>query len=250
MFAAHRDKMEYDGYAGPYNAFRVAPEDTQLVLDHPDIFSTYYYYPAALPRVYYKFAVEAVDALRRLGPIVLRYMLRAFDQKLSSLVIAMRDWADATGRTELPDAEFVEEFISARFGRGHHLTSLTRYAFQLPNGTNNDVATAAFDPDQQYQLHANVRLLADMHDCEALIKRIKEEMSADLFVEAEFVDRVTYVVTDAAAYRIEPDLQALLSLFEQPRSCREVTDLLAEVSGVDQLSSSYFAPLINAGILI
>ncbi|HEX3251107.1 MAG TPA: radical SAM protein [Pyrinomonadaceae bacterium] len=250
MFAAHRDKMEYDGYAGPYNAFRVAPEDTQLVLDHPDIFSTYYYYPAALPRVQYKFAVEAVDALRRLDSIVLKYLLRAFDQKLSCLVFAMRDWAEANGRTELPDAEFVEEFISARFGPRHHLTSLTRYAFQLPNGTNSDVATAEFDPDQRYQLDANVRLLTDMHDCEALIERIKEEITADLLAESELVDRVTYVLTDAAAYRIEPDLQALLSLFEQPRSCREVTDLLAEVSGVDQLSSTYFAPLIDAGILI
>jgi hypothetical protein len=52
------------------------------------------------------------------------------------------------------------------------------------------------------------------------------------------------------AYRIEPDLQALLRLFEQPRSCREVTDFVAEVSGVDSLSSSYFAPFIDAGILM
>jgi hypothetical protein len=250
MFAAHRDKIEYDGYAGPYNAFRVAPEDTQLVLDHPDIFSTYYYYPAALPRLQYKFAVEAVDALRRLGPIVLRYVLRAFDQKLSRLVFAMRDWADANGRTALPEAEFVEEFISARFGPRHHLTSLTRYALWLPNGASTEVAMVAFDPDQRYQLGANIRVLADIHDCEALLERIKSETSADLFVEAELPDRVTYVVTDATAYRVDSDLQVLLSLFEEPRSCREVADLVAEVSGVDDLSSSYFAPFIHAGILI
>jgi radical SAM superfamily enzyme YgiQ (UPF0313 family) len=199
MFAEHREQMEYDGYAGPYNAFRVAPEDTQLVLDHKDIFSTYYYYPAALPRVQYKFAVEAVDALRHLGPFILRYLLRAFEQRLSLLVFAMRDWASQEGVTDLPNTEFVEEFISARFGPRHHLTSLTRYALHLPN--------SEFDPDQQYQLDANVRLL-------------------------------------------DPDLQALLSLFEQPRSCREVTDLVAEVSGVDGLSSSSFAPFIDAGILI
>ena len=204
MFTEHRDKMEYDGYAGPYNAFRVAPEDTQLVLDHKDIFSTYYYYPAALPRAQYKFAVEAVDALRHLGPFVLRYLLRAFEQRLSRLVFAMRDWASQTGRTELPNTGFIEEFVSAKFGPRHHLTSLTRYALHLTEGTNSGVA---FDPDRQYQLDANVRLL-------------------------------------------DPDLQALLSLFEQPRSCREVTDLVAEVSGVDGLSSSYFAPFIDAGILI
>jgi radical SAM superfamily enzyme YgiQ (UPF0313 family) len=249
MFAEHREKMEYDGYAGPYNAFRVAPEDTQLVLDHKDIFSTYYYYPAALPRAQYKFAVESVDVLRQLGPIILRYLLRAFDQRLSRLVFAMRDWAEANGRSDLPNARFVEEFISATFGPRHHLASLTRYAFHSPNCTSVNVAPP-FDPDQSYQLDSNVRLLTDMHDCEALIKRIREEINVDLLTEAELGDRVTYVVTGASVYRIDPDSQALLSLFEQPRSCREVTDLVAEVSGVDALSSSYFAPFIDAGILI
>jgi hypothetical protein len=252
MFAEHRDKMEYDGYAGPYNAFHVAPEDTQLVLDHPDIFSTYYYYPAALPRSQYKFAVEAVDALRHLGPIVLKYLLRAFEQKLSRLVFEMRDWAEAQDQHALPDADFVEEFISARFGPYHHLTSLIRYALHLPQDIDNEVAAAAFDPDQQYQLDANVRWLTGVHDCEALIERIKQDATGTgLFAESELTDRVTYMFTGSTdAYRIDPDLQALLSLFEQPRSCREVTDLVAEVSGVDGLSSSYFAPFIDAGILV
>ena len=252
MFAEHRDQMEYDGYAGPYNAFRVVPQDTQLVLDHKDIFSTYYYYPAALPRARYKFAVEAVDALRHLGPIILKYLLRAFEQRLSRLVFAMGDWAEAQGRTDLPQAEFIEEFVSARFGPSHHLTSLTRFALHLPNGTSRGTETAVFDPDQQYQLDANVRLMPDMHDCEALIERIRQDSTgAGLFAEAELLDRVTYVQTGSATvYRIDPDSQTFLSLFEQPRSCREVTDLVAKVSGVDGLSSSYFTPFINAGILI
>lgn len=251
MFAEHRDKMEYDGYAGPYNAFHVAPEDTQLVLDHRDIFSTYYYYPAALPRWQYKFAVGAVDSLRQLGPIVLKYLLRAFEQKLSRLVFAMRDWTEAQDRNALPDTNFVEEFVSSRFGPRHHLTSLTRYALQLPKSTNNKVTAAAFDPHRPYQLDANVRLLNDIHDCEALIERIRQDSTGtSLFAESELSDRVTYVLTSAATYRIDPDSQVLLSLFEQPRSCREVTDLVAEVSGVDGLSSSYFAPFIDAGILI
>jgi radical SAM superfamily enzyme YgiQ (UPF0313 family) len=252
MFAALHDRMEYDGYAGPYNAFQVAPEDTQLVLDHKDIFSTYYHYPAALARSQYKFAVEAVDSLRHLGPIVLKYLLRAFDQKLSRLVFAMRDWAEANGRDSLPDIDFVEEFIRARFGPRHQLTSLTRYALNSPMDTNSEGVTAAFDPDQQYQLDANVRLLTDMHDCEALLEKIKHDSTGtELFAESELSNHVTYVLTSSATtYRIDPDSQVLLSFFEQPRSCREVTDLVAEVSGVDGLSNSYFLPFINAGILI
>ena len=251
MFAEHRDKMEYDGYAGPYNAFQVAPEDTQLVLDHRDIFSTYYYYPAALPRSEYKFAVEAVDSLRQVGPLVLKYLLRAFEQKLSCLVFEMRDWAEAQDRNALPDADFVEEFISSKFGPHHHLTSLIRYALRLPKDLNREIAPVEFDPDRQYQLDAKVRLLPDMHDCEALIERIKHDSTGTSLFASELTDRVTYVFTGSAnAYRIDPDLQALLSLFEQPRSCREVSDLVAEVSGVDRLSSSYFAPFIDAGILM
>jgi radical SAM superfamily enzyme YgiQ (UPF0313 family) len=251
MFAEHRDRMEYDGYAGPYNAFHVAPEDTQLVLDHKDIFSTYYYYPAALPRSQYKFAVEAVDSLRHLGPIVLKYLLRAFEQKLSRLVFEMRDWAEAQDRDALPDLDFVEEFISLKFGPRHHLTSLIRYALRLPKDMNSEITSVEFDPDQPYQVDSNVYLLTEMHDCDALIERIRKDSGTGLFAESELTDRVTYVFTGSAtAYRIDPDLQALLSLFEQPRSCREVADLVAEVTGVYGLSSSYFAPFINAGILI
>jgi len=251
MFAEHRDKLQYDGYAGPYNAFRVAPEDTKLVLDHSDIFSTYYYYPAALPRSQYKFAVEAVDALRKLGPITLKYLLRAFEQRLSRLVFAMRDRAEATGRSDLPDGAFVEEFIRATFGARHHLTSLTRYALHIPSHTNSATRLVAFDPDQQYQLDANVRLLTDMHDCEALLERIRNDSGAGLFADEDISELVTYVITGSTtAYRIDPDLQALLSLFEQPRSCREVSNLVAEIGGVGSLSSSDFAPFIDAGILI
>jgi radical SAM superfamily enzyme YgiQ (UPF0313 family) len=255
MFAEHRAELEYDGYAGPYNAFRVAPEDTQLVLDHPDIFSTYYYYPAVLPRVRYKFAVEAVDGLRQLGPVLLKYLLRAFDQKLSRVVFAMFDWAEHSGRTALPDAEFIEQFIRARFGPHHHLTSLTCFALRLPSGPTRETGAAAFDPDQQYQLGAGVCLLTDMHDCEALLERIRQDSTGlRLFDESDIPERVTYALTgadeSAIAYRIDSDLQALLSLFDPPRSCREVADLMAEVTGVEGIASSYFAPFIDAGILV
>jgi radical SAM superfamily enzyme YgiQ (UPF0313 family) len=254
MFAAHQAELEYDGYAGPYNAFCVAAEDSRLVLDHPAIFSTYYYYPAALPRRRYKFAVEAVDGLRKLGPILLKYLLRAFDQRLSSLVLAMFAWAESTERTTLPDAEFIEEFIRARFGPRHHLTSLTCFALRLPNGINPKPSAAAIDPNEQYQLGAQVRLLPDLHDCEALLVRIKhDEAGLTLFDEADLTERVTYVLTGAnesrTAYRIDPDLQVLLSLFDPPRTCREVARLLAEVSGVKEIATSYFAPFIDAGIL-
>jgi hypothetical protein len=42
----------------------------------------------------------------------------------------------------------------------------------------------------------------------------------------------------------------MLDFFAEPRSCTEVTDLIREISGVTQLDANYFAPLVNAGILV
>src|SRR5258708_16649365 len=53
MFEQRGDKIEYDGYGGPYNAGLIGAGDERLVLEHPDIFQTYHYYPAAMPRARY-----------------------------------------------------------------------------------------------------------------------------------------------------------------------------------------------------
>jgi radical SAM superfamily enzyme YgiQ (UPF0313 family) len=77
LFERLADTIAFDGYGGPYNAELVGSDDQRQVLEHPDIFQTYYYYRAQMPRSRYVFAVEAVHQLRRVGPIVLTYMLRA-----------------------------------------------------------------------------------------------------------------------------------------------------------------------------
>jgi radical SAM superfamily enzyme YgiQ (UPF0313 family) len=78
MYLQPSDKIEYDGYGGRYNALLVNSDDEQLILDHPEIFQTYYYYPAVMPRWRYIFAAEAVDVFRKAGPVVLKYLLRAY----------------------------------------------------------------------------------------------------------------------------------------------------------------------------
>jgi len=62
MFEQRGKQIAYDGYGGPYNTELLGVDDEALVLEHPDIFQTYYYYPAEMPRSRYIFAVEAVDA--------------------------------------------------------------------------------------------------------------------------------------------------------------------------------------------
>ena len=258
MFEQLGNDLAYDGYAGPYNAFLVGPNDERLVLDHPDIFSTYHYYPAVLPRAYYKFAVEAVDVLRRVGPVILKYLLRAYDGRLSKLIFTLRDWANRNQRTELPTALMLEDFVSDQFGSQHHLSSLFRFALcshkkvhDLPANTQ----TGSFDPEQSYQLGSHVHVLSDLHDCQFLIDRIKQDSNGHrLLDESETGERGTYLVNataeSAIGYRIDPGLEAMLDFFAEPRSCTEVTDLIREITGVRQLDDNYFAPLVNAGILV
>lgn len=259
MFDQLGDKLEYDGYAGPYNAFLVGPDDEALVLEHADIFSTYHYYPAAMPRAEYKFAVEAVDILRRVGPTIVKYLLRAYEGKLSKLVFAVRDWASRKGWERLPDAQMIEDFVSETFGSRHHLTSLFRFALCAHKASSNHVAEVdartSFDPHQLYTIGPHVQVLSDLHDCDRLIERIKQQPEAErLLDDAETGERISYLISfnqeTAVGYQIDEGLEAMLTFFTEPRSCSEVTELVQEISGVPQIAGDYFAPLVNAGILV
>lgn len=260
MFEQHSDKLEYDGYAGPYNAFLVGPQDERLVNEHRDIFSTYHYYPAAMPRSHYKFAVEAVDVLRRVGPIILKYILRAYGGQLSRLVFDLRLWAESYGRGKRPDTNLVAAYVSSTFGQRHHLTSLFRYALCAngPSGEQyppNELQSPVFNPHQSYQLGAHVRVLSDSHNCEFLLARIgREPDGSRLLDEAETGERCVYLMSVAGGtttgYQVDLGMEVMLGFFAQPRSCSEVADLVHEISGVPRIDASYFAPLVNAGILV
>lgn len=264
MFEQLGDKLEYDGYAGPYNAGLVGLDDERLVTEHRDIFSTYHYYPAAMPRSHYKFAVETVDVLRRVGPIILKYTLRVYDGQLSRLVFALRHWAESNGRCGRPDADLVESFMIATFGWRHHLTSLFRYALCAHSTLGNEIGgeestliglrPTTFEPHRRYQLDSRIRVLSEMHDCKLLIERIVDDPDGSRLVdEPETGERCVYLMNVAGgvttAYQIDPGMKAMLDLFGQPRSCSEVADLVHEISGM-RIDANYFAPLVNAGILV
>jgi radical SAM superfamily enzyme YgiQ (UPF0313 family) len=264
LFDQFGDRLEYDGYSGPYNAFLVGADDERFVNEHADIFSTYHYYPAAMPRSHYTFAVEAVDVLRRAGPIILRYTLRAFGGQLSRLVFALRRWADCNGCNR-PDADLIEAYISATFGRRHHLTSLFRYALfanvtrgKESGGEQNSLNESRgndFNPHQLYQLGPHIRMLSDIHDCGLLIERIELDPGGSrLLDESETGERGVCLMSvcegKTTAYHVDPGLGAMLGFFAKPRTCGEVSRLVREISSVPQVDPGYFAPLVDAGILV
>ncbi|HEU4390018.1 MAG TPA: radical SAM protein [Blastocatellia bacterium] len=262
MFERFGDRLEYDGYAGPYNSGLVGPDDELLVTEQRDIFSTYHYYPAAMPRAHHKFAVEAADVFRRAGPVILNYALRYFSGQLSKLVFAMRAWAESIGCDRQPDAELIEAYVSAAFGRRHHLTSLFRYALTTSEvrgcTTRVDRACvdppAPFDPHRRYQLGSHVRLLPELHDCSRLIELVRRENNQSVLDDSQTGELGVYLMSaedgTATAYRIDSGVEAMLDFFAEPRSCSEVADIINGIAASNHIDSSYFEPLVQSGILV
>jgi radical SAM superfamily enzyme YgiQ (UPF0313 family) len=255
MFAEHAHELAYDGYGGPYNAELVGANDEALVRTHPEIFQTYYYYPAALPRARHIFAVEAVALLRRAGPIVLRYLLRAYGGRLSNLVHALRAFAgDAK-----PDSAMLESYIGATFGDEHHLTSLFRFALCVNAGGAERAAPSAtsphaFDTEVPYRMSDNMRVLPALHDCSLVIENIRRDAGSQLLGDEAMGERAVYVVETAgpssASYHIDPGLEAILGFFEVPRTCSEVIDAIREITGGANVGHTVFEDLVRAGILV
>lgn len=260
MFDRLGATIEYDGYWGRYNARFVSDDDERLVLDHPDIFQTYYYYPAAMPRAHHVHAVEAVDVLRRLGPIVVRYLLRAFGGRLSTLVAELRAFAESCGWGGPPDARLLEQYVAERFGRHHHVTSLVRFALRAtgeagPPARDRGVASPPrFDPGAPYRLHPGVHVLSDLHDCAMLLERIEGEPERpNLLNESEAGESGVYLLRvegeGVAACRIDSGVEAVLELFWQARTCREVAELVCEAAGLPEMPLGFFERLAESGIL-
>jgi hypothetical protein len=260
MFEQFGDKLQYDGYAGPYNARLIGLDDERYVREHPDIFPTYHYYPAAMPRARHTFAAETIDVLRRLGPIVLGYTLRFYGGRLSRLVRALRRWGARHETGNRVDADLVEAYVSARFGRRHHLTSLIRYALRVhpPDAEQRFVLESrapAFDRNQTYRLGSHTYVLPDLHDCGALLHRIERDPNGSRpFDDTQAGERGVYLLSvsgaTATSYRIDPGVQAILSLFDEPRTCSDVVGLIRTATGVGAIDDRFFESLVTARILV
>ncbi|AGK51633.1 B12 binding domain protein [Burkholderia thailandensis MSMB121] len=257
LFDERGAEIAYDGYGGPYNTRLLSSSDEREVLDHPEIFQTYYYYPAALPRAECIFVVEAADLLRRVGPVIFAYALREFGGRLSRLISEWRHFANETSPGAAPDAAGLEAFIAARFGGGHHLHSLFRYALRLyaARAPADVVAEGPYEADQPCILAENVGLLEDIHNCEVLVDRIRRSNEASpMLGDADVGGLGTYIVQGhgeaAAGYWVESGIATILDLFRSPRSCRAVAQWLADVTSNDGIDASIFEPLLRRGILV
>jgi len=258
MFSQLGASIRYDGYGGRYNALLVEAHDEDLILSHPDIFQTYYYYPAALPRARYIFAVEAVDLIRQVGAEILSYILRIWKGNLSALIADFQQFCESCHDSERPDYEILERFFVAIFGSSHHLLSLFRYA-SLTCRVNSEHPQPEFnslpDPTAHYVLQSQVEIVPEMHDCALLLQKIALEPGrAELLGESEVGERSSYLLKRAAGgstwYRIEPGVNAIIELFTEPRTCAEVTSIVREATGMPELTISLLEELVREKIVV
>jgi hypothetical protein len=258
MFAQLGNQIEYDGYGGRYNALLVGSRDEQLIFENPDIFQTYYYYPATMPRWHYILAVEAVDLLRRAGPLVFRYLLRAYDGHLSLLVQDFRTFMESQCDEAIPTLAEAEAFLAWRFGEAHHLVSLYGYAVRAgrlgQNGSTHSAASA-FHPEQRYVRNSHTEFLHGYHDFNLLKYRIENDPEGKtLLPDEEFGERGTYYLASSeegpVVYRVDPEVEAVVDLFEEPRSCSEVAAILSQMIDLPEGGTVFFEHLARLKMIV
>jgi radical SAM superfamily enzyme YgiQ (UPF0313 family) len=259
MFERLGTQIRYDGYGGRYNAELLTADDERMVLAHPDIFQTYYYYPGELPRAAYIFAVEALDLIRRAGPLVVNYVLRAYGGRLSELVHEFRVFAESRGCEDRPRADTLEAYLSAKFGPAHHVTSLFRYALRANEAvavqTEVPRDASAFDPRRPYRVSPSVHVLDNLHDCSRVLAHIERELEpSGLVDDSRFGELGLYLLHAAGdasiCSRIDPGVEAVLSLFRDPRTSEEAAAIVRAAVGLPEFESSFFEELVHERILV
>ncbi len=254
MFAQHARSLSYDGYVTPFNARLLKEDDLDQILKYPALYATYYYYPAIMPREQYTFVVDAVDALRTVGHEILSYALRFYDGRLSRLIEDFRCWRD----TEQPDSAvsptLVVDFISHTFSPTHHLTSLFRFGVGMGKFEVSPSPTFS-DSGDLYQLSPQSRVFPDLHDCSALLARIRRQPpDAPPLDDAETGDRTCHVVVIQGKkmmhYRLDPGVETLLGLFEEPSSMSHVLTVLQTIDSSAPNLKSFLDDLAGIGVLV
>jgi radical SAM superfamily enzyme YgiQ (UPF0313 family) len=261
MFHKYGKTLAYDGYATKFNARLFGETDRHHILTHPELYSTYYYYPAAMPRDRYTFAVDAVDVFRAVGHEVLSYALRFFQRQLSVLINLFYEWVEQRGSPAKIEPALVVEFISDKFGTAHHLASLFKFGFAIAICRANKSSRQApggndqFDPEDFYQLNPQSHIFTDLHDCAKLLECIRTLPSDAGPLELDEVGEPRCYVTIVEAersvhYSVDHGVEDILRLFERPQRLGDVMAFLRHIAGDTLIHDHLLDEMIEIGALI
>ncbi|MGH9228111.1 MAG: RiPP biosynthesis radical SAM protein ApyD [Acidimicrobiales bacterium] len=223
--------LRYDGYATPFNAWTLREEDREEVRRGPEIFSTYYYYPATLDRRTHVAVIEAVDLLRTLDHRLLTALIRRHG---GSLALLVRNVVDSGG---------LEEHVRARFGDGDPVTSAVRYVFFMRRPLAQ--ARPANGVGSVLRMPVGAQILHDVHDCDAVAAWLEGSGAPD----PRDLPRASYMrwPGQAQPVRVDPDVLDLVRLFGTGRGTDDVARLL-DVDGA--VLEPWVPRLVGAGLLV
>jgi len=234
LIAQYGERMQLDAYLSDFNLPMFDPATRKMVEESRDIFANYYHYPTLLPRAGTIFAIELMDAVRKMPRAIMRYLLNAYDGRLSLLVEAARCWREAANPMLAPtEPEFLAAFAASRFGAGHHLHSLLRYAAAVHRVRIAAKRAATASPakprrDAGFKLSRGSAVLNDIHDCAALTAKLDGCTSllddAQAGVRTALLIKADAATDEIATYRIDGTTASLLQLFTGPKAYAQFRD--------------------------
>jgi radical SAM superfamily enzyme YgiQ (UPF0313 family) len=229
LIAQYGAQMRFDGYLTDFNFPLLDTSDERMVEDNPQLFANYYYYPTPLPRDRHIFAIACFQALQQLAKPIVRYLLRAYEDRLSRLIAAADDWRQSHGLCASPvSADSLIAFATARFGADHHLVSLLRYAAAIDRVRSAAKGCREIAPMPRrgaaLQHGRRSEILADIHDCPALLAAI-ERLPPGALLDARQIGPLGFLLVKAdagideiATFKLDRSIATLLCRFERPKT--------------------------------
>jgi hypothetical protein len=245
LFDTYGEQLGFDGYATPFNAWLLGDRDRNEILAAPDIFSSYYFYPASLDRAQHVAVVEAVDLLRKLSRTLLAALIREHEGSLADLVLDLIEFAETT-----PCEADLASYFLGRLGDSHPLTSAVRYELFADRPTRRRVPEArvggvALEPGASYGLPTDAEILHDIHTYNEVRQWLYAAPCPATFSRSSYVR----LADRGVIARIDPATAELLELFRTGRSARQVAEVL-ELPDTDPIFCNALSDLISAGLLV
>ncbi|HZN13382.1 MAG TPA: radical SAM protein [Acidimicrobiales bacterium] len=238
LFDQFGPSLEFDGYATPFNAWLLRPEDRDEVRRQPEVFASYHYYPGALERDTHVAVVEAVDRLRQEDPRVLAALIRRHGRSLSALV-----------RRYVASSSPLDAYVRTALGDDDPVTSAVRYrsfaTMELEPASVPRVAAIDDGASCTYQIAPNAVLLHGVH----MIGEVLAWLDRGEDIDEGALARASYVrwAGDPHIAEVPPAVIGLLDLFGTGRSPTTVAGLLnADPDAV----ATWVPDLLQAGLLV
>ncbi|HEV7878742.1 B12-binding domain-containing radical SAM protein [Bradyrhizobium sp.] len=246
LLARYGDRLLFDAHVSEFNFPMLQGDDRSLISDHPILFGNHHYFPSVVTRERHVFITSAWTVVWELGREITAYMLRAFEGRLSRFMAEAWTWhAQSSPQRSNAGADEIQAFLEARFGRGHHLTSLFRYVRAM-----NAVATkraagsrlqgpVSGDPrDNSLRIGPGTIILRDIHHVVQLLETISGT-TGNRLLEGSAVGPQGHLLvvsqpadqeqdSSVSSYWIDEVTADLLARFENPKSywecCKEIAD--------------------------